>query len=245
LWWFNLRLHVGGLSSKWLGPCGARFGLDSSSQRGKRVKMLGIRKARPRPQRVARTSLGLSAAALCLLALLGCATEDRPGNDPLLTGATRRGASPATPVSSPAPATPAPAGTSAVPPLPAPQGPTSTAALATGSTAALDANHDLRIPGRENSPGSPSNGNASWEAQGTPASAAAHAPEATPVARADVPPPGSGVVLAGGVRVGSYEQAQAVLAARGVTWQRLETWGEEGEWKFSCSIPNRQNAHIR
>src|ERR1700687_1581570 len=42
----------------------------------------------------------------------------------------------------------------------------------------------------------------------------------------------------------TYEQAQASLTARGVTWQRLETWGDQGDWKFTCSIPNRQNAYI-
>ncbi len=48
-----------------------------------------------------------------------------------------------------------------------------------------------------------------------------------------------------GGRVTTYEQAQAVLASRRVTWQRLETWGEEGEWKFSCSIPKPENPNIR
>ena len=40
----------------------------------------------------------------------------------------------------------------------------------------------------------------------------------------------------------TYEQAQAILAARGVSWQRLE--GDQGKWKFSCSIPNPQNRNI-
>ena len=42
----------------------------------------------------------------------------------------------------------------------------------------------------------------------------------------------------------SYEEAQARLTARGVVWQRLETWGDQGDWKFTCSIPNRQNPYI-
>lgn len=45
-------------------------------------------------------------------------------------------------------------------------------------------------------------------------------------------------------RIASYEQAQSYLASQGVTWQRLETWGDKGEWKFSCSIPNKQNQYI-
>jgi hypothetical protein len=49
----------------------------------------------------------------------------------------------------------------------------------------------------------------------------------------------------GGVRGMTFEQAQAQLRMRGVTWQRLEIWGDDGKWKFSCSIPNAQNANIR
>jgi hypothetical protein len=37
----------------------------------------------------------------------------------------------------------------------------------------------------------------------------------------------------------SYDQAQAALAARGVQWQRLEAVGPE--WKFTCSVPSRQD----
>lgn len=48
----------------------------------------------------------------------------------------------------------------------------------------------------------------------------------------------------GGGSIATFEQAQVVLASHGVKWQRLETWGDRGEWKFSCSIPNRQNAFI-
>jgi hypothetical protein len=47
-----------------------------------------------------------------------------------------------------------------------------------------------------------------------------------------------------GGQVSSFEQAQALLSSHGVKWQRLETWGDQGEWKFSCSIPSRQNAFI-
>jgi hypothetical protein len=51
--------------------------------------------------------------------------------------------------------------------------------------------------------------------------------------------------LTGGSRPLTYEQAQALLSARGVTQQRLEAGAEPGQWKFSCAIPNRQNPHIR
>jgi hypothetical protein len=41
-----------------------------------------------------------------------------------------------------------------------------------------------------------------------------------------------------------FEQLQGMLAARGVTWQRLEL--VEGDlWKFSCAIPKRDNPSIR
>jgi hypothetical protein len=63
-----------------------------------------------------------------------------------------------------------------------------------------------------------------------------------------------GVVPAGGLpgppgwatsgRVLSFEQAQAVLAAKGAHWQRLETAAETGEWRFECSVPNRSNPSI-
>jgi hypothetical protein len=58
--------------------------------------------------------------------------------------------------------------------------------------------------------------------------------------------PAPGVTLTGGTSApDAYAQAQEMLRAHGVTWQRLETWGEGGEWKFSCSIPNPQNPSIR
>jgi hypothetical protein len=41
----------------------------------------------------------------------------------------------------------------------------------------------------------------------------------------------------------SYEQARAQLQARNVAWFRLET-GEPSGYKFSCSIPNRQNRNL-
>jgi hypothetical protein len=57
-----------------------------------------------------------------------------------------------------------------------------------------------------------------------------------PPVRADSPaPPGSGESRATG-----FEQAQALLTARGVKWQRLETFGD-GEWTFLCSVPSKTN----
>jgi hypothetical protein len=45
-------------------------------------------------------------------------------------------------------------------------------------------------------------------------------------------------------RVATFEQAQAQLTSRRVTGQRLEMWGDEGEWKFSCRIPRPENPNI-
>jgi hypothetical protein len=37
----------------------------------------------------------------------------------------------------------------------------------------------------------------------------------------------------------------ALLQARGATFQRLETTGDGGEWKYSCSVPHPNNPNIR
>jgi hypothetical protein len=47
-----------------------------------------------------------------------------------------------------------------------------------------------------------------------------------------------------GLRVTSYEQAMALLTAKGVRWRKLEMVVERNESKFSCSIPNPQNPNI-
>lgn len=46
-------------------------------------------------------------------------------------------------------------------------------------------------------------------------------------------------------RAATFEDAEHQIGARGPLWQRLESVGENGEWKYSCSIPNRQNPRIR
>jgi len=47
-----------------------------------------------------------------------------------------------------------------------------------------------------------------------------------------------------GARALTYEQAIALLAAKGVKWRKLEMIVERNESKFSCSIPNPQNPNI-
>jgi hypothetical protein len=55
-------------------------------------------------------------------------------------------------------------------------------------------------------------------------------------------PPVVGVPAMPGQRIATYEQAQALLAQYGVQWQRLEAGN--GEWRFSCSIPHRDQPAI-
>jgi hypothetical protein len=45
-------------------------------------------------------------------------------------------------------------------------------------------------------------------------------------------------------RIDTYQSAQDALTARGVTWQRLETLGDQGEWRFMCSIPDRKSPNV-
>jgi hypothetical protein len=190
-----------------------------------------------------------------LLLLAGCATAHHAADDPLLGG-------PLPPAGRPSPGPPAGSvpsadgrGERSLPPLPIYSSSTSTAALAAGSPPAFDAGRDLRIadagvkPG--DGPGAGPRGGATLRRPEPVVPAAATgvgglAPPgaqpitAVPVAREAVPrSPGP----AGGAGGLTYEQAQAQLAARGVTWQRLETWGDHG-WKFSCSIPNRHNRSL-
>jgi len=43
----------------------------------------------------------------------------------------------------------------------------------------------------------------------------------------------------------SADALLTLLQARGVNWHRLETWGDNSEWKYSCSVPNANNPNIR
>jgi hypothetical protein len=177
--------------------------------------------------------------------LSGCAAGDRPAADPdpLLGAVSGR---PAARTSTPTPA----ATLSAPAPLPAPSSSTSTAALAPGAFTPLDPTHDLRI-GAGGGSATGAAGDA-WHGRTGAPDVALRQPEptnggATPRAvlpvSASGPAPAPVTTAAGSVT--TFEQAQVLLKAHGVVWQRLETWGEGGEWKFSCSVPNRQNPNLR
>jgi hypothetical protein len=173
-----------------------------------------------------------------VLWLLGCAGGNNVQGDPLL-GVKPQSSAATQPTGAAAGAT------ASVPPLPAPAPSTSPAALTSGRVQPLDATHDLRI-------GSPAGDN--WKAQGTQVGATLRRPEplaegaARPV---EVVPPRPGdvadrnVTLTGGPRTASFEQNLAQLLARGVNWYHLETVSDNGEVKFECFIPNRQNPNIR
>jgi hypothetical protein len=51
------------------------------------------------------------------------------------------------------------------------------------------------------------------------------------------PMPAAPVPLARSASSMTFEEAQQYLKQRGVIWQRLETWGDQGQWKFRCSVP--------
>jgi hypothetical protein len=156
--------------------------------------------------------------------------------------------------------------TNPVPPLPGPTSTGSTAALASVNPRPIDGTHDLRIPDSTLA----GNANPAWNGAGSIGTAPPITVPTSPVANGMASPvalapggqlqqpttgfapvsrmqsgttPGADATrLAGGNL--TYEGAQAQLTARGVTWQRLESWGDQGDWKFTCSIPNKQNPYI-
>ena len=169
--------------------------------------------------------------------LTGCSGfNEALGNDPLLGGPPLRAAAAATAPPGPVAALPPPAANSTL----------STAALAAGAPRPSDAAPDLRIGSS-----GPSTGNDGWGSPSSTGQAAGGSgallrpPEAItqPAPRqelATVSNPG-----APRDRAITYEQAQEEMKKRGVLWQRLEMVAESGEWKYSCSIPNRQDPKLR
>jgi hypothetical protein len=178
--------------------------------------------------------------AFCLLpsslVLAGCTTPNRATTgDPLFGGPGLR----------PSAAQAAPQGAApvaALPPVPATNSGLSTAALAAGGPRQFDRDRDLRISNPGNNAA-----NDGWAGQtagprGEGAGAVLRGPEATvsPASRQE-----SGAGAPSGPsspsRPATYELAQAQLEARGVLWQRLEKVSEAGEWRFVCSVSDRQN----
>jgi hypothetical protein len=153
-----------------------------------------------------------------LLLLAGCAGQTDTGADPLL-GA--RAAAPAVAPSGPA-AQPA-AQVKPLPPMPAPSALTSNAALAQGGPQPLQGGFDLRI-------GNNAGGSAPGTWVGPPSPGPSPVP-AQPTSRTNTPGQPT-----------TFEEAQRLLAAYGVTWQRLEN--ADGVWKFTCSVPKRGSPNV-
>lgn len=172
--------------------------------------------------------LRLSLAPCLLVCLLsGCPHDNRRPADPLTGNSGSSGSSIGSAVAPPVPLAPA------VPPVPVVGGGTqSNAALAAGAgPKPLPGGTDLRI-GNASTPGT-------WQGQpgGTGATLQPPQPPVQPVSSVRGVSPG-------GPRITSYEQAIALLSAKGVKWRRLETIGEQNQSQFSCSIPNPQNPFI-
>jgi hypothetical protein len=105
----------------------------------------------------------------------------------------------------------------------------------------MDGGRDLRIADVGAKAGA-------WVGQGEPVSNGSGALLRQPVSPTAAPsqtaPTASPVSLAAGKST-SLDDALKQLKDRGVIWQRLDVVPETGEWKFSCSVPNRQNPNLR
>jgi hypothetical protein len=197
--------------------------------------------------------------ALGLLLLAGCMEGLGHSDDPLLGGGPpiRRGNPQLGSSAGPSP------GATAPPPPPGGPAP-GTAALAAGTSPSQDPGQELRIGGTPVSSTASGAAVGGW-APATPAGQGGiqlHAPEpiqgnfsrltpipagnpavtltsGNPVTTCPCPPPATPAAPE------TYEQLQYMLAIRGVTWQRLETRGDHGEWNFECTIPNRQQPGLQ
>jgi hypothetical protein len=194
--------------------------------------------------------------ACAFLVASGCANDARSkGDDPLTGGGPAIPAAGADTASVPArgadPATATAGARSGVPALPVPSSATSNAALAGGAFQPLDPTRELRIGDRNATP-------ASWRgpADGTKATLETPRPvpdRAAPGQPSSLPTPTARpenrltqpLQPLGATTTASADALLALLQARGVTWHRLETSGDNGEWKYVCSVPNANNPNIR
>jgi hypothetical protein len=190
---------------------------------------------------VARLSKPWHTAALAavFLTLAGCADVDHLFDDPLIGGGAP------TPPANPSPA-PETARVTPVPAISAPSSTTSTAALAGGGVnQTLDPNRELRIgsgsalasagngPGRGQSGAVLSNPRPATDGGSQTQLASLQAQPSRPAPTTT------------GYQSASMDALFVMLQARGVTWHRLETWGDNGEWRYSCSVPDPKNPRIR
>jgi hypothetical protein len=192
-----------------------------------------------------------------LTVLAGCTGDYGFKGDPFLGG---QAAAPAplqyTPGNSTGQATQTASG--AVPPLPATHSLTSPAALAGGTTPTPENPRDLRITG--GTPIVPASMPGGGTARGVaPGGGVLEAPQPVSESTSNLPTvasaeanlqrtaasvPAIAASSASSTAALTFEQAQQILKQYGVTWQRLETWGDQGQWKFRCSIPNPTNPSV-
>jgi len=166
------------------------------------------------------------------LCLAGCTTNGRlANNDPLLGGpAIPRGAGGAVAAQ--------PTSNRPLPPLQAPSPATSNAALAAGPSRPLDPTHDLRIgktPAATPTSGS-AQGNGNTNGNGSGIVLQQPQPLTEPIKNDNF------TGMSSAAPGGNTRITDTVLKARGVKWQRLEH--ANGEWKFTCSLPGRQNPNV-
>jgi hypothetical protein len=194
--------------------------------------------SRGRERTPARTTARWVGAG-CLLLLAGCVAESGTlDRDPLLGGPPLpRSPAPASPYASVS--HPAPPSSPVLPADPSPGESAGPAALAF-ATGRPEPERDLRMPGPPATlTGGARLGGPQPEAPARLTSAGATAPGVTPVAVTPAPRAPSAPAPEG-LDAATFEQLQAMLAARGVAWQVLEVNGPAGQWKFTCGIPNHQ-----
>jgi hypothetical protein len=212
----------------------------------------------PARERIAAALTACGLGSLLLLSgcqgLSGLPGSSVPSNeiDPLTGGPPLPRTAPNQPTSPPLGTAVATNSTDTPPPLPAPSAVTSPAALTTGANPTLTSGQDLRITPAPGTLGAPTQ---QWNNTPAPSSGAVlNVPQPIQDPNRGSPPPlaappaspMTNVALTGGTLLSGgdvYQQLQDALAARGVTWQSLETI-DTGEWRFICSVPNRQNPNI-
>jgi hypothetical protein len=189
-------------------------------------------------------------------ALIGCTGDYGFKGDPFLGGqAANAPQLQYTPGTSGSPSAQTAAGQ--VPPLPATHSLTSAAALAGGTTPTPEIPRDLRISGGV--PIVPASMPGGGTARGAAPGGVLEAPQPVPESTSNLPSvaptdpqfqrtaassPAIAASSTSPTAALTFEQAQQILKQYGVTWQRLETVGDQGQWKFRCSIPNPANRSV-
>ncbi len=182
----------------------------------------------------------LLAAAVGCVVLVGCESTGRRDPNDVLLGGTPPPPSPNATAGRSASATASALATATkpLPPLP-PPGPSSTlASLATSNNSAAENDRTSRPANVTPVPDG-----------GRPGGATLHGPQPVEDSGNRITPVGAtgptgGLAAAAAPTQDSFQQIMDQLKARGMTWNRLETTGENGWWKFSCTIADRNNPGI-